>query len=143
MLLNSKLPYTLKKKKKDFIYLLMRDTEREAETQAEGDAGSPRGARWGTSSQDPGITPQAIGRCSTLSHPGVPCTLFSARYCSGGRAGAGGDAAGSEQAPVVAFIELTFSGSPGTSLPVAEPHSLLLSSAAHRPNGNRSAKHQL
>ena len=28
----------------DFTYLLMRDTEREAETQAEGKAGSPRGA---------------------------------------------------------------------------------------------------
>ena len=47
MLLNSKLPYTLKKKK-DFIYLLMRDTEREAETQAEGEAGSMQGARLGT-----------------------------------------------------------------------------------------------
>ena len=28
---------------KDFIYLLMRDTEREAETQAEGEAGSMQG----------------------------------------------------------------------------------------------------
>ena len=31
---------TLKKKEKDFIYLFMRDTQREAETQAEGEAGS-------------------------------------------------------------------------------------------------------
>ena len=28
----------------DFIYLLMRDTQREAETQAEGEAGSPQEA---------------------------------------------------------------------------------------------------
>ena len=30
--------------KKDFIYFFMRDTDREAETQAEGEAGSPRGS---------------------------------------------------------------------------------------------------
>ena len=30
--------------KKDFIYLFMRDTQREAETQAEGETGSLRGA---------------------------------------------------------------------------------------------------
>ena len=35
------------------IYLFMR----EAETQAEGEAGSLRGRRWGTRSQDPGVTP--------------------------------------------------------------------------------------
>ena len=29
----------------DFIYLFMRDTEREAETQAEGEAGSSQGVR--------------------------------------------------------------------------------------------------
>ena len=36
----------------------MRDTEREreAETQAEGEAGSLQGAQYGTRSQDPGIT---------------------------------------------------------------------------------------
>ena len=33
---------------KNFIYLFMRDTEREAETQAEGEAGSVQGARCGT-----------------------------------------------------------------------------------------------
>ena len=32
----------------DFIYLFMRDTEREAETQAEGEAGSMQEARCGT-----------------------------------------------------------------------------------------------
>ena len=35
----------------------MRDTEREAETQTEGGAGSAWGALCGTQSQDPGITP--------------------------------------------------------------------------------------
>ena len=30
--------------KKDFLYLLMRNTEKEAKTQAEGEAGSPWGA---------------------------------------------------------------------------------------------------
>ena len=40
---------------KDFVYLFMRDTEREAEIQAEGEAGSLRGARRGTQSQDSGI----------------------------------------------------------------------------------------
>ena len=33
----------------------MRDTEREAETQAEGEAGSSLGSRCWTPSQDPGI----------------------------------------------------------------------------------------
>ena len=33
---------------KDFIYLFMRDTQKEAETQAEGEAGSMQGARCGT-----------------------------------------------------------------------------------------------
>ena len=37
---------------KDFIYIFMRDTERDAE----GEAGSPQGAQYGTRSQDPGIT---------------------------------------------------------------------------------------
>ena len=37
----------------------MRDREREAETQAEGKAGSSQGALRGTRSQHPGITPWA------------------------------------------------------------------------------------
>ena len=48
---------------KDFIYLFMRDTEREAETQAEGEAGSMQGAPCGTRSRDPWITTWAKGRC--------------------------------------------------------------------------------
>ena len=35
----------------------MKDTEREAETQAEGEAGLLRGAQCGTQSQEAGITP--------------------------------------------------------------------------------------
>ena len=39
----------------------MTDTEREAETQAEGEAGSMQGVRHGTPSQVSGITPWAEG----------------------------------------------------------------------------------
>ena len=35
----------------------MKDTEREAETQAEGEAGSLWGVPCGTQPQDPGVTP--------------------------------------------------------------------------------------
>ena len=51
----------------------MRDTEREreADTQAEGEASSLRGAQCRTRSQDPGVTTWAQGRCSTLSPPGA------------------------------------------------------------------------
>ena len=41
---------------KDFIYLFMGDTQKEAETQAEGEAGSLQGARGGPRSRDPGVT---------------------------------------------------------------------------------------
>ena len=41
---------------KGLISLFSRDTRREAETQAEGEAGSVRGAPRGIRSQDPGIT---------------------------------------------------------------------------------------
>ena len=46
----------------------MRDTE----TQAEGEAGSLWGARCGTRSWNPRITPWAEGRCSTTESPGSP-----------------------------------------------------------------------
>ena len=55
---------------KDFIYLFMRNTEREAETQAEGEAGSLRGARCGTQSQVSRITPWTEGGAKLLSHRG-------------------------------------------------------------------------
>ena len=44
------------------IYLFMRDTQREAETQAEKEAGSMQGAWCGTRSWDSRITPWAKGR---------------------------------------------------------------------------------
>ena len=50
----------------------MRDAEREAETQAEGEAGSLQGAQWGTRSQDPGNIPWAKGRCLTAEPPRSP-----------------------------------------------------------------------
>ena len=60
------------KKKPYFICLLMRDTQREAETQAEGEAGSLQGARCGTRTQDPRSTTSARGRCSTTEPPRYP-----------------------------------------------------------------------
>ena len=53
----------------------MRDPEREAETQAEGEADSMQGAGCGTRSRDTGLRPWAEGRHSTaepLGHPAPP-----------------------------------------------------------------------
>ena len=50
----------------------MRDTEREADTQAEGEAGSMKEAGCGTWSQDPGIMPWAKGRRQTAEPPRYP-----------------------------------------------------------------------
>ena len=57
---------------KNLIYLFMSDTQREAETQVEGEAGSMQEARCGTRSQDMGIMPWAKGRCSTAEPPRCP-----------------------------------------------------------------------
>ena len=54
----------------------MTEREREAETQAEGEAGSMQGARRGTRSQDARIMPWAEGSAKPLSHPGFPELLF-------------------------------------------------------------------
>ena len=54
----------------------MRDTEREAETQAEGEAGSPQGARCGTRSPDPGSSPELKADAQLLSYPGVPFLMI-------------------------------------------------------------------
>ena len=63
--------------KKDlFIYLFMGDAQREAETQAEGKAGSTQGARRGTRSRVSRITLWAKGSTKLLSHPGCPLFLF-------------------------------------------------------------------
>ena len=63
---------------KDFIYLFMRDTEREreAETQAEGEAGSLQGAPCGTPSQDPGSQPEPKADTQPLNLPGAPECCF-------------------------------------------------------------------
>ena len=50
----------------------MREREREAKTQAEGEAGSSRGAQRGTRSQVPRVTPWAEGGAKPLSPPGCP-----------------------------------------------------------------------
>ena len=57
-----------------FICLFMRDTQKEAETQAEGETGSLQGAWCGTRSHYPGITPWAKGRRSTTEPPRRPNT---------------------------------------------------------------------
>ena len=62
---------------KYFIYLFMRDTEIEAETQAEGgEAGSMQGAQCGTRSWDPGSRPGPKADAQPLSHPGVLQNYF-------------------------------------------------------------------
>ena len=56
---------------KDFIYLW--ETQREAETQAEGgEAGSMQGAWWGTWPQNPGSGPEPKADAQPLRHPDVP-----------------------------------------------------------------------
>ena len=59
------------------MYLFMRDThrEREAETQAEGEAGPMQGAQCGTPSRVSRITPQAKGGTKLLAHQGCPAPL--------------------------------------------------------------------
>ena len=51
--------------------------DREAETQAEGEAGSVPGARHGTRSPDSRITPWAKGRDQTAEPPRDPMSLVS------------------------------------------------------------------
>ena len=53
---------------KYFIYLFVRDTQREAE----GEAGSSQGARCGTWCPDQGSCPKPKADTQLLSHPGVP-----------------------------------------------------------------------
>ncbi|XP_077766113.1 NPC intracellular cholesterol transporter 2 isoform X6 [Canis aureus] len=59
----------------DFIYIIMGDTEREAETQAEGEAGSMQGARRGTRSPVSRITPWAEGGAK-ITEPPCPRLLI-------------------------------------------------------------------
>ena len=54
----------------------MTDTQREADTQAEGEAGPSQGAQCGTQSQIPGSQPEPKAGAQSLSHPGVPVGKF-------------------------------------------------------------------
>ena len=54
----------------------MRDTQRGAETQAEGEAGSIQGAPCGTRSQDPGSCPEPKADAQPLSPRGIPLEKF-------------------------------------------------------------------
>ena len=58
----------------------MRDREREAETQAEGEVGSLQGAPCGTRSQVPRIKPWTEGSAKPLSPPGIPYTDSSEQF---------------------------------------------------------------
>ena len=64
----SPLPSPLSFLFKDFLYLFMRDTEKEAE----GEADSMQGARCGTRSQDLRISPEPKADAQPLSHTGLP-----------------------------------------------------------------------
>ena len=77
------------------LFIYSWETQREAEIQAEGEAGSLQGVRGGTRSQDPGVTPWARGRCSTAKLARCPKTcaflirkfpsdLLWQRYCGYG-----------------------------------------------------------
>ena len=53
------------------MYLFMRDTEREAETQAEGETGSMREPDMGLNPGTPGSHPGLKAGIQLLSHPGI------------------------------------------------------------------------
>ena len=57
---------------KDFIYLFMRDTEREAETQTGGEAGSLQEPDAGLHPRALGSRPELKGDAQLLSQPGIP-----------------------------------------------------------------------
>ena len=61
----------------------MRDTKREAETQAEGEVGSLQGGPCGTQSQIPGSGPESEADAQPLSHPGVhkQCQIIMYQNC--------------------------------------------------------------
>ena len=54
----------------------MRDTQREAETQAEGEAGSLWGANAGLDPRTPGSRPELKADAQSLSHQGAPIIIF-------------------------------------------------------------------
>ena len=58
----------------------MRNTQREVETQAEGEAGSMLGAQRGTRLRVSRIMPWAKGSAKLLSHPGCQILIFLNYY---------------------------------------------------------------
>ena len=65
----------------------MRDTQREAETEGEGEAGSLRGAQYRTGSQDSrDLALQLKAEAQPLGHPGVPRQDLLMMICYGFKA---------------------------------------------------------
>ena len=58
----------------------MRDTKREAESRAEGEGGSSRGAQYATQSQTPGPDPELKAEAQPRRHPSVPIYLFRTAF---------------------------------------------------------------
>ena len=54
----------------------MRDTGRQRQTKAEGEAGLSQGAQCGTQSQTPGSRLEPKAEAQPLSHPGIPLQYF-------------------------------------------------------------------
>ena len=61
---------------KKILFIYSRETQREAETQAEGEAGSLQGARPGTQSLVSRFTPWAEGGAKPLSYLGCPIISY-------------------------------------------------------------------
>ena len=61
---------------KDFIYLFMRDTHREAEMQAEEKQAPWREPNTGLNPRTPGSRPGLKAGAKLLSHPGIPPKWF-------------------------------------------------------------------
>ena len=66
-----------------YLFIHERHGEREAETRAEGEAGSTQGARHGTQSQVPRSCPEPKADAQLLSPPGVPRLVFKIQNHSG------------------------------------------------------------
>ena len=65
---------------KFYLFIDKRPREREAETQAEGEAGSLHRAQCETRSWDLGSRPEPNTDAQPLSHPGAPCLKFYSKY---------------------------------------------------------------
>ncbi|XP_035557569.2 glycoprotein hormone alpha-2 isoform X6 [Canis lupus baileyi] len=70
-LLHKSLSRILPHLSKGFIYSFMRDREKGAETESEGEAGSSQGAQRGTRFQIPRPRPEPKANAQPLSHPGI------------------------------------------------------------------------